>query len=62
MAGFYVEKKATDTGEHLVHKATCTCLPEKGTLHYMGDYAQPPVWEAYLRYTKVSTCPTCLSA
>ncbi len=60
MAEFYVEKKASETGEHLVHSSSCASLPSKETMHYMGAYAQAPVNEALDRYIKVSTCPKCL--
>ena len=62
MAEFYVEKKATETGEHLVHSKTCSSLPAEETMHYLGSYAQAPVSEALDRYVKVSTCPNCLPA
>jgi len=62
MTEFYVEKKATETGEHLVHSKTCSSLPAEGAMHYMGSYAQAPVKEAMDRYVKVSTCPKCLPA
>ena len=62
MAQFYVEKKENESGEHLVHASTCECLPAEETMHYMGAYAQPPVWEAFLRYRKVAKCPNCLPA
>lgn len=60
MAEFYLEKKLTETGEHLIHKSTCPSLPAEETMHYMGAYAQAPVWEASIRYQQVSTCPECL--
>lgn len=62
MAEFYVEKKANEAGEHLVHSKTCSSLPAEKDMHYMGSYAQAPVKEAMDRYVKVSTCPNCLPA
>ncbi len=62
MADFYVEKKATETGAHLIHKASCPALPALGAMHYMGSYAQAPVWEAMIRYPQVATCPQCVAA
>lgn len=60
MADYYVEKKMIESGEHLVHTATCSSLPAIEGMHYMGSYAQPPLWEARIRYAQVSTCPNCL--
>ncbi len=62
MAEFYLERQTTETGEHLVHSSTCSSLPAKETMHYMGAYAQAPVWEASIRYSKVSTCEKCIPA
>lgn len=64
MAEFYVEKTATETGEHLVHSKTCSSLPAEETMHYLGSYSNPqaPVNQALDRYVKVSTCPKCLPA
>ena len=64
MAEFYVEKKANESGEHLVHSSICSSLPAKESMHYLGarSNAQSPVNEALDRYTKVSTCPKCLPA
>ncbi len=61
MAEFYIEKNTTETGEHLVHSSICPSLPAKETMHYMGAYAQAPVWEAKIRYAQISTCPKCLA-
>lgn len=60
MAEYLVERKATESGEHLIHKATCTSLPAKEAMDYLGSYAMVPEWEASNRYTYVSTCPNCL--
>lgn len=60
MAEYYLDKKMTESGDHLVHASTCPSLPAKEGMHYMGPYAQPPVWEAMIRYAQVATCPNCL--
>jgi len=64
MAEFYVEKKANETGEHIVHSATCSSLPAIETMRYLGAYgnAKAPVNQAMDRYVKVSTCSKCLAA
>lgn len=63
MAEFYVEKKANETGAHLVHSSTCAALPALDTMHYLGarSNAQSPVNEALDRYTSVATCPNCIA-
>ena len=62
MAEFYVEKKANDTGAHLVHSSRCASLPAQEHMHYLGAYsnASSPVNQALDRYVSVSTCPKCL--
>lgn len=64
MALFYVEKKPSETGEHLVHSSTCSSLPAEESMHYLGAYsnAQSPVNQALDRYVNVAPCPKCLAA
>lgn len=62
MALFYVEKGTNEEGEHVIHSSTCSCLPAEDSMHYLGAYVQAPVWEAYIRYRKVSLCPKCITA
>ena len=63
MAEFYIEKTANETGAHVVHSSTCTCLPAVETMQYLGAYsnAKAPVDQAMDRYVKVSTCSECLA-
>ncbi len=62
MAEFYIEKQPNATGEHIVHSSTCSSLPATESMQYLGAYsnANAPVNRAVDRYSKVSTCPTCL--
>jgi hypothetical protein len=64
MAEFYIEKSASETGEHIVHSSTCSSLPTTEKMMYLGAYsnANAPVNKASDWYSKVSTCPTCLAA
>lgn len=38
---FYVNKKAQSNGDHEVHRATCSWLPEPENRQYLGDFATP---------------------
>lgn len=64
MAEFYIEKKASETGEHVVHSSKCSSMPAKENMQYLGAFsnAAAPVNKALNRYIKVSTCPKCLAA
>jgi len=64
MAEFYIEKGAKETGERVVHSATCSSLPAKETLTYLGAYsnANAPVNKATDYFGKVTTCPDCIAA
>lgn len=63
MAEFYVEKSANETGNHVVHNATCASLPAKDTLVYIGARSNvaAPLNEAALYQLSPSTpCPECI--
>ena len=62
MAEFYIEKKRNETGEHIVHSSTCSSLPATDSMEYLGAFsnAKAPVNKAVDRFSKVSTCSTCL--
>lgn len=64
MAEFYIEKKASETGEHRVHSSTCSSMPTKDDMQYLGAFsnAAASVNKASNRYLRVSTCPKCLAA
>jgi hypothetical protein len=64
MAEFYIEKTPNETGLHVVHSSTCASLPASESLQYLGAFsnANAPVNKAVDRYSKVSTCPSCLPA
>mgnify|MGYP006900621701 FL=1 len=60
---FYVNKNAQSTGEHEVHRATCSRLPDVENRLYLGDFAtsQQAVREARKYYTYVDGCACCCS-
>jgi hypothetical protein len=58
---FYVNKKAQDNGDHEVHRATCSWLPELENRQYLGDFetSQQAVREAKKYYNQVNGCYYC---
>ena len=58
---FYVNKKAQDNGDHEVHRATCTWLPDAENRLYLGDFAtaQAALCEARKYYNDVDGCYYC---
>lgn len=58
---FYVNKNAQPTGEHEVHRATCSFLPDASNRIYLGDFAtsQAAVQEARKYYSCVDGCAYC---
>lgn len=58
---FYVNKNAQPTGEHEVHRATCSFLPDASNRIYLGDFAtsQEAVQEARKYYNCVDGCARC---
>lgn len=58
---FYVNKKAQRNGDHEVHRATCSWLPELENRQYLGDFAtsQQAVREAKKYYNQVNGCYYC---
>ncbi len=58
---YYVNKNAQSTGEHEVHKGTCSFLPPSYHCQYLGefssDYSALEVAKRY--YTNVDGCAYC---
>ena len=58
---FYVNQNAQNNGDHEVHRATCSWLPESENCQYLGDLAtsQEVVREARKYYNQVNGCYYC---
>lgn len=64
MYEFYVEKSATETGEHVVHSEVCEALPEKDKLHLIGvrSNTEAPLKEAVNWFSGSKPCPKCITS
>jgi hypothetical protein len=64
MYEFYVEKNASDTGAHVVHKETCPSLPAKDKIELIGvrSNTAAPLKEAANWYSSSAPCPECITA
>lgn len=64
MAEFYVEKTAQDNGAHIVHKATCSVLPGKEAIQYLGSISNSTsaLKKAGQFFKAVSGCSQCSTA
>jgi hypothetical protein len=62
MFEFYAEKDANEMGEHIVHRETCSSLPAKDTMHYIGvrSNTEAPLNEAANWFSKSAPCPDCM--
>lgn len=58
---YYVNKVAQPNGDHEVHRATCSWLPDVGNRIYLGDFAtaQEAIREARKYFTWVDGCYYC---
>jgi len=58
---FYVNKNAQNNGDHEVHRATCSWLPDSENRLYLGDFntSQEAVREAKKYYNQVNGCYYC---
>ena len=63
MDEFFVEKKADDTGAHMVHREDCASLPGKDEVHLIGVRSNPeaPLKEAANWFSKSVPCPKCIT-
>jgi hypothetical protein len=61
MDSYYVNMKAQPTGEHEVHRSTCSYLPAKENLRYLGDFYDcfDAIIEAKKWYATVDGCAHC---
>lgn len=64
MDEFFVEKKADESGAHMVHTAVCPSLPEKDALHIIGvrSGTEVPLKEAANWFSKSTPCPNCIAS
>jgi hypothetical protein len=64
MFEFFVEKDAIESGEHIVHRSTCSSLPEKDTLYYLGvrSTTEVPLQEAANWFSRSAPCPECMAS
>ena len=61
MAEFYIETIAQPNGDHIVHNANCTALPDKQTIRYLGSIAScgGAVKKASEFFKQVKACQQC---
>jgi hypothetical protein len=61
MPYYYVNKHAQDNGDHEVHKADCSRLPEPANRMHLGEYTscEPAVREAKKSYPRADGCFYC---
>lgn len=61
MATYYVNRNAQDNGDHEVHSASCSFLPEAENRLYLGEFStcQDAVNAAAKYYTDVDGCYYC---
>lgn len=61
MAAYYVNKNAQSTGEHEVHRAGCSYLPDTENRVYLGDFTncKDAVRESKKHYDNVDGCYYC---
>ena len=61
MAEYYIETTPRDNGEHIVHDATCSELPAKDAIYYLGSISNcaSAVKKASERFKSVNGCPHC---
>ena len=58
---FYLNRHAQETGEHEVHRATCSWIPDAENRIFLGDFmtSQEAVKEARKYYDNVDGCAFC---
>lgn len=61
MAEYFIELTAQDNGDNVVHKASCSLLPAKEALHYLGSIGsiESALKKANQTFKQVSGCPHC---
>lgn len=63
MDEFFVEKKADETGAHIVHTGVCSSLPAQDEMHLIGvrSNTAAPLKEAANWFSKSAPCPKCMA-
>lgn len=58
---FYVNRNAQTNGDHEVHRATCSWLPDAANRIYLGDFSssQAALVEARKYFYRVDGCLFC---
>jgi len=61
MAEFYVELNTQENGDHVVHTSTCSLLPSREVLRYLGSISntKSAVKKAGEHLTQVNGCAHC---
>ena len=61
---YYVNKNAQANGDHEVHTASCSWLPDEDNRIYLGDFTScpPAVQEARRHYVQCNGCYWCSRA
>jgi hypothetical protein len=64
VASYYVNKNAQANGDHEVHAAGCSFMPDAENRIYLGEFSTcaPAVREAKKFYDQVNGCYYCSSA
>lgn len=64
MAAYYVNKNAQPNGDHEVHKAGCSHMPDLNNRLYLGDFdnCRNAVTEAKKHYRQSNGCYYCANA
>ncbi len=63
MAEFYLEKTPQQAGDHLVHFSSCSVMPNRKEMLYLGSIASfDAAWSEGKRFfNAITACPTCAS-
>lgn len=63
MEEFFVEKSANENGEHLVHTESCSSIPTRDELRWIGARSTnaAPVKEAGDWFSNAVPCPDCMA-
>ncbi|MDX8129128.1 hypothetical protein ACH5Y9_05745 [Methylomonas sp. BW4-1] len=61
MAEFFIEISAQENGDHLIHKSSCSLLPAKEAIYYLGSISNvvSAAKKASERFAKPTACSQC---
>lgn len=64
MAEFFIEISAQENGDHLIHKSTCSLLPAKEAIYYLGSISSvsSAAKKAGERFARPTACAECSPA